>query len=123
MIIVLLVLSLLVVAPAWAGHRNFVWTAPTTNADGTPLTDLASYRLYTCLALPCSRANGTVLSTVVAPSPSPTPGTTALFPVTHGTRGQAFVTAVDTSGNESTESNVFPFDLVPPTAIDTLTVQ
>jgi hypothetical protein len=28
------------------GVLSVLWTAPTTNTDGSPLTDLASYRLY-----------------------------------------------------------------------------
>ena len=93
--------------PARAGHRTFTWTAPTTNEDGTPLTDLASYRVYTCAALPCSKANAQVLGNVVAPGLS--------YPAPHR-KGHAFVTAVDKDGNESPESTVAPFDLVAPSA-------
>ncbi len=45
-----LLLTLLIVsyAPAQveAGQAILSWTAPTTNEDGTPLTDLAGYKLY-----------------------------------------------------------------------------
>jgi hypothetical protein len=38
--------------PAWAAKQRVVWTAPTQNTDGTPLTDLAGYRVEwgSCLA-------------------------------------------------------------------------
>ncbi len=29
-----------------AGDATLSWDPPTTNADGTPLTDLAGYRIY-----------------------------------------------------------------------------
>lgn len=32
--------------PAWTGFATYTWTRPTTNVDGTPLTDLAGYRLF-----------------------------------------------------------------------------
>src|ERR1700693_3523611 len=31
---------------AMAGTATLTWTAPTTNVDGTPLTDLTGYRIY-----------------------------------------------------------------------------
>ncbi len=31
---------------AWAGEAVLTWTAPTQNEDGTPLTDLAGYKIY-----------------------------------------------------------------------------
>src|SRR5262245_39823502 len=33
-------------AQARAGQLQFAWDAPTTNTDGTPLTNLAGYHLY-----------------------------------------------------------------------------
>src|SRR3990172_13172687 len=32
--------------PAYSGQAVLTWTPPTTNADGTPLTDLAGYKVY-----------------------------------------------------------------------------
>ena len=32
--------------PVGTGSVTLSWQAPTTNADGTPLTDLAGYRVY-----------------------------------------------------------------------------
>src|SRR2546428_9598668 len=37
---------LLATNPGSAGILDATWTAPTTNTDGSPLTDLASYRVY-----------------------------------------------------------------------------
>ena len=34
------------VRPSAAGILDATWTAPTTNTDGSPLTDLASYLVY-----------------------------------------------------------------------------
>lgn len=102
----LLAVLVLGVTPAWASHRTASWTAPITNEDGTPLTDLADYRLYRCPTTPCTRATGTLLGTVAAP--------TTTFPIPHGSQGFLTVTAFDTSGNESMENGTAPFDLVAP---------
>ena len=114
-----LVLSLWIVLfvahPAWATHRTASWVAPTTNADGTPLTDLAGYNVYRCSATPCMRTTGTLLGTVTAPATS--------FPLPHGFQGFLAVTAFDTSGNESVESDTAPFDGLAPTAPGGLQVQ
>ena len=37
---------LLIAIPGEAGILDASWTAPTTNTDGSPLTDLAAYRVY-----------------------------------------------------------------------------
>ena len=90
------------------------WTAPTTNADGTALTDLAAYRLYDGAAL---TPFATVPSSTAAPAPNTTVTTSCkTWPV--GQRNTA-VAAVDTTGNESVRSVSFPFvlqDDVPPQA-------
>ena len=105
---VLILALLLLAAPAWAGHRTASWTAPTTNEDGSPLTDLAGYRLYRCTATPCTRGAGTLLATVTAPATS--------FALSHGWQGFLTVTAFDTSGNESVENGTAPFDGLAPAA-------
>lgn len=92
------------------------WTAPTTNADGTPLTDLASYRIRV-------RANavGPVVKTIdqASTTSTPVPGTTVsrggasspLFQELNLADGSYIVTvsAIDTIGNESAESPSVPF--------------
>src|SRR5438093_12507803 len=52
--------------PGSAAILDATWTAPTTNTDGSPLTDLASYRVY--------------YSTGSTPCPGPT-----FFPVASST--------------------------------------
>lgn len=75
---------------------GLTWTAPTLNADGTPLTDLARYRFYRSL----DRANW--IEIAEAPSsatewtaPTPPPNRTHYF----------YMTAIDEAGNESGPSN------------------
>ncbi|MGA2518473.1 MAG: hypothetical protein ABSG44_18235 [Thermodesulfobacteriota bacterium] len=95
------------------------WTPPTTNSDGTPLTDLASYKLY--------RTDGTrtLISTIQAPSSSYN------FSVTVADQSAGtltfVITAVDTNSNESVDSAPasYPYNLntVPPSAPKNLTVQ
>lgn len=83
---------------------------PTTNADGTPLGDLASIRLYwwvddgpeTVVTLPVSSSKG---------------GLVRRFELTiQATRGtlSVAVSAVDASGNESARSGVVTKTIVPP---------
>ena len=105
-ILCILSMLLLLTAPAWATHRTASWAAPTTNEDGTPLTDLAGYRLYRCATTPCTRAAGPLIGTVAAP--------TTAFSIPHGSQGFLTVTAFDTSGNESLEDGTVPFDVLAP---------
>src|SRR5262249_26760802 len=45
-------------SPSTAGILDATWTAPTTNTDGSPLTDLASYLLYYGISTsPCPGAS------------------------------------------------------------------
>ena len=114
-------LLLLVVPAAHAGTLGLAWNAPTTNTDGSALTDLSGYRVYTgtssSVACPGS-------SYQAVPSPTSTPATGAVMSytvtgLTTGTTYYAEVTAVDTSGNESACSNqatgVATADTTPPT--------
>ena len=87
---------------AEAGSLSIGWTAPTTNADGTPVTDLASYRIYLGTSSPA--CPGTPFRTVTAPTAAPTAGQTVSTVVTGLTAGTTYfsrITAVDSSGNES----------------------
>ncbi|HZF04303.1 MAG TPA: hypothetical protein VE932_08235, partial [Patescibacteria group bacterium] len=94
---------LLAAVPAHAGFLNTSWTAPTTNADGSALTDLAFYRVYYGLSnSPCP---GSSFVQVASPTPSPAPGQTVTATLTGLSTGSLYfvsVTAVDTSGSEST---------------------
>src|SRR2546428_1828241 len=96
--------------PGSAGVLDASWTAPTTNTDGSPLTDLASYRIY-YVAAPASPCLGSTFGLVASPTPNPPPGqivSARLTGLTTGTPYNVAVTAVDTSGSESACSNVPP---------------
>ena len=93
---------LLIAIPGEAGILDASWTAPTTNTDGSPLTDLASYRVYYGTSgAPCP--GGTFLQTA-STTPNPGPGQivsvrfTGLSPTL---LYNVAVTAVDTSGTQS----------------------
>src|SRR5437879_7169202 len=94
---------LLVASPGSAGVLDASWTAPTANADGSPLTDLASYRVYYGTSgAPCP--GGTFLQTA---STTPNPGPSQIVSVRFTGLSPTLlynvaVTAVDTSGIEST---------------------
>src|SRR2546428_6896593 len=98
---------LLTATPAGAGILDASWTAPTTNSDGSPLTDLASYRVYDRTAgSPCSGAS---FFPVLSPTPSPSANTAVSFRLTGlsaGTLYNVAVSAVDTSSSESACSAV-----------------
>jgi concanavalin A-like lectin/glucanase superfamily protein/HYDIN/CFA65/VesB family protein/fibronectin type III domain protein/Big-like domain-containing protein len=85
-----------------AGILDASWTAPTTDTDGSPLTDLASYRVYySASSAPCP--GGTFLQTA---STTPSPGSNQtvnarLTGLTTTLLYNVSVTAVDTSGMES----------------------
>src|SRR5262245_9147613 len=70
-----LALVLLSVSGADAQRIKATWTAPTANTNGTPLTDLAGYRVYIRTApIPCP-VSGTYKTATVS-NPVPTPGLT-----------------------------------------------
>ena len=85
-----------------AGSLEIEWTAPTTNADGSPLSDLAGYRVYAGSSLPACPAES--FQTLAASDSSPVSGETVAATLTQLTVGTTYwvrVSAVDTSGNES----------------------
>lgn len=70
-------LSMIVACSAFAGEATLTWTAPTTNEDGSALTDLAGYRIYygtseTTMTTQIQLANPGLLTYVV---PNLTPAT------------------------------------------------
>jgi hypothetical protein len=88
------------------GVIDLEWDAPTTNADGSPLTDLDHYRLYIGPVTP--GCPGPSYTQVPSATPAPTPGTTVQYQVQQLPWGQtqtAQVTAVDVEGRESPCSN------------------
>ena len=97
-----LLAAVLLVGPAESGVLDASWVAPTTNTDGSPLTDLASYRIYYGQATgPCG---GPSFFPVASPTTSPGSNTTVSFRLTGlvtGTLYYVAVSAVDLSGNAS----------------------
>jgi hypothetical protein len=95
--------STLLVSGASAGQLDAVWNAPTTNIDGSALTDLGGFRVYYAVdPAPCP-GSATSLS-VAATSPAPQVGdqaTVHLSGLTAGLRYYVGITAVDLAGNES----------------------
>jgi hypothetical protein len=84
-----------------AGVLDASWSTPTTNGDGSPLTDLASHRVYYGPAPACP--GGTYVQ-VASPTTSPGPDQTESVRLTGLTTGALYfvsVTAVNMSGDES----------------------
>ncbi len=79
-----------------AGEAILSWDPPTTNADGTPLTDLAGYKVYRGMvsgvysAIPFDVGNVTSYT---------------FSGLSEGTTYYYAITAYDASGNESAYSN------------------
>jgi len=94
-----------------SSSTTLTWTAPTTNTDGTPLTDLAGYKIY------YGTTSGNYTNSINA-------GNVTSYTITNltaGTTSYFVATAYDTAGYESVDSNevvktepVVP-DTTPPT--------
>src|SRR5712691_8977244 len=83
---------LLVAAPGGAGILDASWTAPTTNTDGSPLTDLAAYRVYYgTSSVPCP---GSSFFQVASSTPSPPPNQTVTFRLSGLSTGTLYNVAV-----------------------------
>lgn len=85
-----------------AASVNVSWIAPSTNADGSPLRDLAGYRVYLGTAAPA--CPGGPAHAVSSPSSAPGSAQTVSRRITGLTASTTYfvrVTAVDTAGNES----------------------
>jgi hypothetical protein len=99
-------LSLLLPAVALAGRLDLEWEAPSTNVDGSQLTDLAKYRIY--YSTGSGACGGATYAEVASALPNPVAGTLvsyALPGLTTATTYFVQVSALDSSGNESTCSN------------------
>jgi len=97
------------VAHALAGQAQLTWNAPTTNTDGTPLADLAGYHLYYWQG-----STGVPNSVDV--------GNTTNYTMTGLVAGANYafaVTAYNTAGNESSDSNTVTLTIPvsPPVAV------
>ena len=101
-LVLLLIGVLLVAATGEAGVLDAAWTAPTTNTDGSPLTDLSGYLLYYgTAASPCP---GSAFVQIASPTSAPSTNqtvSTRLTGLTAGTLYFVSVSAVDTSGTQS----------------------
>ena len=95
LMLVLFVMFGISIGATEAGEATISWTPPTTNADGTPLTDLAGYKVYRGI-LPGAYTSTIDVGNVVTYTISALP---------ENTRFYFAVTAYDTSGNESAYSN------------------
>ena len=98
---------LLGTSPSTAGILDATWTAPTTNTDGSALTDLTAYLLY--YGTSTSPCPGSPSVQVASPTSSPGPNQTMssrLTGLTTGTLYNVAVTAVDALGNQSACSSV-----------------
>lgn len=87
-----------------AGQLDATWTAPTTNTDGSALTDLSKYNVYVGIspAVPCPGTPAfNQISTTTTPAPNTTVGPVNIPGLITSTIYNVQVTAVDTSGNES----------------------
>jgi hypothetical protein len=93
---------LLLTAPVGAGVLDVSWTAPTKNTNGTPLTDLSSYRVYyKTTDSPCHASSFLQVSSPTTSPPSGQVVGARLRGLVTGTRYYVAVSAVDNSGNES----------------------
>jgi hypothetical protein len=101
-----LVLLVPFVSSALAGHLDLEWEAPSTNVDGTQLTDLAKYRVY--YGTGSGVCAGASYQEVASAIPNPVPGTLVSYSLSGLTTGTTYfvqVSAIDGSGNESACSN------------------
>ncbi len=97
-----LVVSVTVTANVHAGSLPLQWSAPTTNADGTALADLANYRIYLGTTTPtCPGASFHPVSSSTSTPASGEIVASRIVGLSAGTMYFARVTAVDSSGNES----------------------
>jgi hypothetical protein len=85
--------------PSGPGVAALSWAKPTTNDDGSPMTNLAGYQIYYAQETPVTPANSEIISVL-------NPNQTA-FQVADLTPGTYYftVTAVNLGGAESSMSN------------------
>ncbi len=98
---------LLVAASSHAGVLTALWTAPTTNTDGSALMQLALYRVYYSTSdAPCPGSTFFEVASSTSMPPANQPVSVQLTGLTTASIYSVSVTAVDTSGNESACSDV-----------------
>ena len=110
-----MVLALLIslhASTAFLGSTTLSWDAPTINADGTPLIDLAGYKVY------YGTSTGNYSQNINV-------GNVTTYTVNNLTEGVTYyfaTAAYDTVGNESEHSNEVSKTITPPPQQNTLTV-
>lgn len=101
--------------PTYTTCPLLTWGQPTTNTNGSPLTDLTKYNIY--VATTSGGYSATPTASVNAPNATPPAGSTDTYRCTianptTGTQAYfAVVTAVNAIGLESARSNEAPFVL------------
>ena len=120
--LVILLALLLLAVPAWAVGPNvglgshMSWTAPTANADASPLVDLAGFEVLVAPQAGVTPTSpGLVIRDVGAQGVPATPPANTVVSITLGslalTGGQKYacVRAYDLAGNRGACSNEVPF--------------
>lgn len=104
MIVVMVMLILSMSRSVFGGEAILTWDYPTTNADGSALTDLAGFKSYYGTA---SGNYSAVIDTGFATCTTASPCSTSTYTVTNLSNSTYYfaVTAYDTAGNESDFSN------------------
>ena len=105
---VVLVLAIVLMVPAMVFGASLQWNPPTTNTDGSVITDLAGYNAYDITAARIK------LNTAVIPKTICVSNVCTWGLVTLPVDGQKYaVRAIDTSNNESIDSNVATYSTIP----------
>ncbi len=102
--LILLIISLSY-SPVWAETLMFAWEPPTTRVDGSPITNLAGYRLYWGTSSRNYTNSIVVYFCRACPQPSPDITENECLPLQPNTTYYFAVTAFDSDGNESDFSN------------------
>jgi len=95
--------ALILAGCAASGVLDVSWVAPTTNTDGSPLTDVVSYRVYySTMDPPCPTGSAIGAAAPKVPLPPDQRLVVRLTGLTVGKLYFVAVTAVNSRGNEST---------------------
>jgi Divergent InlB B-repeat domain len=87
-----------------AASLSLGWNAPTTNTDGTQLSDLDGYRVYMATSVPAPTCPSSSYIFVASPTSAPSPGAALSYRLASLTAGATYsvaITAVDLGGLES----------------------
>jgi len=98
--------ALILAGCAASGVLDVSWVAPTTNTDGSPLTDVVSYRVYySTTDPPCPTGSAIGAAAPKVPLPPDQRLVVRLTGLTVGKLYFVAVTAVNSRGNESSCTN------------------